>query len=50
MTLTQESLESDRGVQALETAASSLYKALQAGKDTGESLSFLPLWVFPPLD
>lgn len=33
--LTQESLESPRGIQALEEAAASLYKALQAGRDTG---------------
>ncbi len=34
--LTQESLESERGIQALEVASTSLYKALLAGKDAGE--------------
>lgn len=41
MILTQESLESDRGIQSLENAAVSLYKALQAGRDTGESARHL---------
>lgn len=36
MILTQESLREDRGIQRLEMAAASLYKALQAGRDTGE--------------
>ena len=35
MTLTQESLEKASGIQKLEKAATELYKALQAGKDTG---------------
>ena len=34
MILTQESLESDRGIKSLENSAASLYKALQAGRDT----------------
>ena len=36
-TLTQESPQTSRGIQALEMAAASLYKALQAGRDTGAS-------------
>jgi hypothetical protein len=35
-TLTQESPGTQRGVQVLEKAAASLYKALQAGMDQGE--------------
>ena len=35
-TLAQESPQSQRGVEALERAAASLYKALQAGRDQGE--------------
>ena len=34
--LTQESLEKTAGVQRLEEAAAQLYKALQAGRDTGD--------------
>lgn len=34
VTLTQESLEKASGIQKLETAATELYKALQAGQDT----------------
>ncbi|KAG1875576.1 exocyst complex component Sec3-domain-containing protein [Suillus subalutaceus] len=34
VTLTQESLEKVSGIQKLETAATELYKALQAGQDT----------------
>jgi hypothetical protein len=41
MTLTQESPGSDKGIVALEGAASSLYKALQATRETGTS------WIFP---
>ncbi|KAK4686866.1 exocyst complex component 1, partial [Tremellales sp. Uapishka_1] len=36
-TLTQESPQTARGVQALENAAASLYKALQAGRDTANA-------------
>jgi hypothetical protein len=36
MTLTQESPGSDKGIVALEGAAASLYKALQAIKETCE--------------
>ncbi|KAL7418847.1 hypothetical protein Q5752_006531 [Cryptotrichosporon argae] len=36
-TLAQESPASQRGVQALEQAAASLYKALQAGRDTANA-------------
>ena len=39
--LTQESPGSARGVQVLERAAASLYKALQAGMDAGESLEIV---------
>jgi hypothetical protein len=35
-TLTQESLEQSSGIQRLEEAATELYKALQAGQDTGK--------------
>lgn len=35
MTLTQESLEKASGIEKLEKAATELYKALQAGQDTG---------------
>jgi len=34
-TLTQESLEKTQSIQHLEAAAVQLYKALQAGRDTG---------------
>lgn len=34
-TLTQESLEKTQSIQHLEEAAVQLYKALQAGRDTG---------------
>ena len=34
-TLNQESPQTSRGIQSLEMAAASLYKALQAGRDTG---------------
>lgn len=37
MTLTQESPGSDKGIGALERAAASLYKALQAIRETGLS-------------
>lgn len=36
MTLTQESLEKASGIEKLEAAATELYKALQAGRDTGD--------------
>lgn len=36
MTLTQESLEQPKSIERLEEAAAELYKALQAGRDTGE--------------
>ena len=36
ITLTQESLEKASSIQRLEDAATELYKALQAGRDTGE--------------
>jgi hypothetical protein len=39
-TLTQESLEKSAGIQRLEEAATELYKALQAGQDTGSYPSF----------
>jgi hypothetical protein len=35
--LTQESLEKTGSIQKLEDAAAELYKALQAGRDTGGS-------------
>jgi hypothetical protein len=38
MTLTQESLEKASSIHKLEDAATELYKALQAGRDTGEFL------------
>ena len=41
--LAQESPGSVRGVQTLERAAASLYKALQAGMDAGESLTDIQL-------
>jgi hypothetical protein len=34
-TLTQESLEKSQSIRRLEEAAVQLYKALQAGRDTG---------------
>jgi len=37
MTLTQGSLEKANSIQRLEEAATELYKALQAGRDTGRS-------------
>jgi hypothetical protein len=37
MTLTQGSLEKANSIQRLEEAATELYKALQAGRDTGWS-------------
>lgn len=37
--LTQESLESQQGIERLERAAVSLYKALLSTRDTGQSLS-----------
>jgi len=37
--LTQESLEKSASIQKLEEAATQLYKALQAGRDTGELTS-----------
>jgi hypothetical protein len=40
--LTQESPGTARGIQRLEKAAASIYKALQAGMDTGKH-SHLPL-------
>ena len=36
VTLTQESLEKPASIQRLEGAATELYKALQAGQDTGK--------------
>ena len=36
VTLTQESLEKQSGIQRLEEAATELYKALQASQDTGQ--------------
>lgn len=39
ITLTQESLEKEKGIERLEIAASELYKALLAGRDTGMNLS-----------
>jgi hypothetical protein len=36
-TLTQESLEKSQSIQRLEVAAVQLYKALQAGQDTGDA-------------
>jgi len=36
VTLTQESLEKSQSISRLEQAAAGLYKALQAGRDTGE--------------
>lgn len=38
MTLTQESLEKSKSMQRLEEAAAELYKALQAGRETGKAL------------
>lgn len=43
MTLTQESLEKTSGIERLELAATELYKALQAGRDTGEYRAFVAL-------
>jgi hypothetical protein len=37
ITLTQGSLEKTQSIQQLEEAAAELYKALQAGRDTGMS-------------
>ena len=37
-TLTQESLEKSQSIHLLEEAAAQLYKALQAGRDTGNIL------------
>lgn len=45
MTLTQESPGSDKGIVALEGAASSLYKALQATRETGTSWISTLGWV-----
>ncbi|KIJ68210.1 hypothetical protein HYDPIDRAFT_24509 [Hydnomerulius pinastri MD-312] len=42
VTLTQESLEKPAGIQKLEEAATELYKALQAGQDTGNFSSYVP--------
>jgi len=39
VTLTQESLEKSQSISKLEQAAAELYKALQAGRDTGELFS-----------
>lgn len=36
LTLNKESLENPRSMQKLEEAAVELYKALQAGRDTGK--------------
>ncbi|KAG5647578.1 hypothetical protein DXG03_008931 [Asterophora parasitica] len=41
VTLTQESLEKPQSLQRLEEAAAQLYKALQAGRDTGTYLFLL---------
>jgi hypothetical protein len=46
MTLTQESLEKASSIQRLEDAATELYKALQAGRDTGEFYSDQTLPLF----
>lgn len=37
LTLTQESLKTQRGIQKLEEAAAELYRALLAGRDRGAS-------------
>ena len=37
MILAQGTLESDAGIEALEQAAAELYKAMQAGRETGMS-------------
>lgn len=51
MTLTQESPGTDKGIVALEGAACSLYKALQATKETGASRPHrLPLLQRPRTD
>jgi exocyst complex component 1 len=41
VTLTQESLEKPSGIERLEEAAAELYKALQAGRDTGTWNSYM---------
>jgi hypothetical protein len=41
ITLTQESLEKSQSISRLEQAAAELYKALQAGRDTGETYLLL---------
>lgn len=41
LTLSQESLEKSQSISNLEHAVSELYKALQAGRDTGASLQLL---------
>lgn len=41
LTLSQESLEKSQSISNLEHAASELYKALQAGRDTGPPLQLL---------
>lgn len=38
MALTQTSLDKASGIQRIEEAATELYKALQAGRDTGKSI------------
>ena len=39
ITLTQTSLDKASGIQRIEEAATELYKALQAGRDTGKSIA-----------
>jgi len=41
MTLTQESLEKSQSITRLEEAAVQLYKALQAGRDTGAYIAYI---------
>jgi hypothetical protein len=37
VTLTQESLETERGIKRLEESGAELYKAMQAAKDNGST-------------
>ena len=41
ITLNKESLDKPRSMQKLEEAAAELYKALQAGRDTGKQLAIV---------
>jgi hypothetical protein len=43
--LNQESLEKPRSMQRLEEAAAELYKALQAGRDTGKGSAVLKMCI-----